>query len=751
MGDLACRSALPDGIWALLRREFLEWGEVKMITIRPNVFLTGAAFLAFGSLSNPALAADSQIGAATTAPGAARQSTATSGAVLEEVVVTAEKRETSLLKTPISASVLGGKQLDQSTNTGLTQILNSVPGVSTTVDFQSGGTQMAVRGVSAAGPIFVGSGTVAYYLDGMPFGFVRSAGGPDLNPYDLSRVEVLRGPQGTLYGAGGLNGVVRVLTNDADLSQFDLKARMDLSNTSHGGNNYGADGAINVPLIDDVLAMRVVVGDHHYSGWIDSLNNSDVNDAHVQTYRVKVAAKPADNLTAQFTFWRNSNSYGAPSDGNSDYFNNAYLPDPVKNWYNDYGLKLAYDGPGFTVTNEASYLKYESQALTDLNPVGLQGFQGQTDLSSRVYTEELDIASNGSGPLVWSGGFFYRDARDVIYQPFHTPAATLLFGNFADASRSWAVYGELGYKFTDTLQLTGGLRYFHDASQSQALSPSALGPVSLQPYRATFNAITPRVVLQYHPDSTRSFYASYSQGFRSGVVQSEEVTVVAPNVPPAKPDRLHNYEVGAKGNLGDIVDYTAAVFFIDWRRVQQVVQTPVGNGTFVGAVVNGASASGLGAEGSLFAHLGSSLRIGATASYSDLTLDEAVYSSGILLFDKGQRLNYSPKYTLGGTAEYTFALGGSGATATWGASVNHITKQSTTTLRGPARVVTDGDDMSTVNTKLSFNSPDNRWAVSVYANNLADNNSAPIKSASTRFFDVRVQPRTVGVQLEFHL
>jgi hypothetical protein len=83
--------------------------------------------------------------------------------------------------------------------------------------------------------------------------------------------------------------------------------------------------------------------------------------------------------------------------------------------------------------------------------------------------------------------------------------------------------------------------------------------------------------------------------------------------------------------------------------------------------------------------------------------------------------------------------------------VNHITKQSTTTLRGPARVVTDGDDMSTVNTKLSFNSPDNRWAVSVYANNLADNNSAPIKSASTRFFDVRVQPRTVGVQLEFHL
>ena len=466
-----------------------------MISMKRNLLLASAAVIACSAAATPAFAADQQ--SSTAEPASAADNQGQPG----DIVVTAERRAGKLIDTPISLSVLNGQQLDKSTNTGLTQLLNSVPGVSTTVDFQSGGTQVSVRGVSAAGPTFQGASTVAYYLDGMPFGFVRSAGGPDLNPYDLSRVEVLRGPQGTLYGAGGLNGVVRVLTNDPNFSQFDLKARMDLSGTFHGGTNIGGDGEINVPIINDKLAIRVVVGDHHYAGWIDSLNKRDVNDGHVQTYRVKIAAKPVDNLTAQFTFWRNSNDYGAPSAGNSDYQNKAYLPAPIKNWYNLYGLKLTYDGPGFTATNESSYIKYKSSAFTDLNPLGLKGFQGQTNLESRVYTDQLDLVSNTSGPFKWSAGFFYRDARDVVYQPFHTPAATLIYDNFADSSKSWAVYGELGLKITSKLEVTGGLRYFHDASVSQALSASALGPVSLEPFKADFNAVTPRAVLQYNADS----------------------------------------------------------------------------------------------------------------------------------------------------------------------------------------------------------------------------------------------------------
>src|SRR4029077_2341865 len=129
-----------------------------------------------------------------------------------------------------------------------------------------GGTQVSIRGVTAAAPTFNGGSTVSYYVDTIPFGFVRSALAPDASVYDLSQVEVLRGPQGTLYGASALNGVVRILTNDADLNSSDYKVRGSDSHTDGGGNNYRADAAANIPLIDGKLAARAVVGYESDSG-----------------------------------------------------------------------------------------------------------------------------------------------------------------------------------------------------------------------------------------------------------------------------------------------------------------------------------------------------------------------------------------------------------------------------------------------------------------------------------------------------
>jgi outer membrane receptor protein involved in Fe transport len=717
--------------------------------------MTTVAVAAVGALTAPASAQSTTTAApARAVPKSSAQSAADDSNSQADIVVTAERRSTTVQNTPISLSVLGGAQLDQSTSAGLTQTLNSVPGVAATVNYQTGGTQLTVRGVSAAGATFNGAGTVAYYLDSTPFGFVRTAIGPDLNPYDLSRVEILRGPQGTLYGAGGLNGVVRVLTNDPDLSKFDVKGRFDVSSTYHAqGANYGGDGEINIPLIRDVLAVRGVIGLHHYAGWIDSVNDKGVNTAKIENYRAKIAFKPADNFTAQFAFWRTVNTYGAPTAGDDNYFNKALLPQPIKNSYDSYSLRLAYDADAFTITNEASYLTYRGFARTDLNPVGLARFQGQTDLSSRVYTEQLDLASKDTGPFKWSAGFFYRDARDVTYQPFNTPTASLLFDNFADASKSWAVYGELGYKFADDrLELTGGLRYFHDASLSQALSPSQLGPVSLDPFKANFNAVTPRVVLQWRPNSNHSLYASYSQGFRSGVVQDEEVTIVAPNFAAAEPDRLHNFEIGAKGRFGGIFEYTAAVFYIKWDRVQQVVQVPIlpGSTVLAGALINGSSASGAGVEGSLYLNLSDRLRIGGAASYNGLTLDDALYSAGVLLFDKGQRLNYSPKITASGSADYTIPLFGNGGSAVFNTSLNYVSQQQTVTLRGSARVVKNGNNMFFLNSRVTFNTPDKRWSLGIFGTNLTNNNGATIRAGSVTYFDSRVQPRTFGAQVAFH-
>src|SRR5690606_34069684 len=180
-----------------------------------------------------------------------------STSIIEEIVVSAQKREENLEQVPISISVLDGSRLDQSSAHGITEALGRVPGVSAFPHTQGGGAFVTIRGAAASGPVFGGSSPVAYYLDSIPFGLAQTAIAPDANAYDLERVEVLRGPQGTLYGASAQNGVVRVLTKDADPETFDFKARASLSSVRDGGDGYRGDAAINLPLIEDKLAARV--------------------------------------------------------------------------------------------------------------------------------------------------------------------------------------------------------------------------------------------------------------------------------------------------------------------------------------------------------------------------------------------------------------------------------------------------------------------------------------------------------------
>src|ERR1700761_1185446 len=175
---------------------------------------------------------------------------------IDEIVVTAQKREQRIQDVPISLSVMGGAELDKSSIQSVSDALGLVPGVAVNVTGQGGETRLTVRGVTASGPLFAGPSPIGYYLDSVPFGLVRSAVEPDANTYDLNRIEVLRGPQGTLYGASALNGVVRVLTNDANLDRFELNARVIDSYTQNGGNNPRGDLAVNVPLIEGKLAVR---------------------------------------------------------------------------------------------------------------------------------------------------------------------------------------------------------------------------------------------------------------------------------------------------------------------------------------------------------------------------------------------------------------------------------------------------------------------------------------------------------------
>src|SRR5262245_21745842 len=203
---------------------------------------------------------------------------------IETVTVTAQKRDESALKVPISLTVVSGDLIDKVPVGGASDILSRLPGIAIYQYPVGGGSQVTIRGVTAAGAFAEGASPNAYYLDGVPFSLINSAVVPDSDIYDLQRIEVLRGPQGTLYGASALNGVVRVLTNDADLNDFDIKGRFSDSFTEGGGNNYHGNLTVNIPIDPGVLAVRATVGYENDSGWIDSAVQNHTNTANLHTY-----------------------------------------------------------------------------------------------------------------------------------------------------------------------------------------------------------------------------------------------------------------------------------------------------------------------------------------------------------------------------------------------------------------------------------------------------------------------------------
>jgi iron complex outermembrane recepter protein len=657
-----------------------------------------------------------------------------------DIVVTAQRREETLQQVPISISVLGGATLDKSTTSGVTDALRTVPGVATLQSYQGGGTLVTIRGVTAGQALFNGAGTVGYYLDTVPFGAIKSAIAPDASAYDLERVEVLRGPQGTLYGANALNGVVRVLTARADVSRFAVKARASGSYTENGAGNYRQDVSANVPIIQDRLAIRATAGYQRESGWIDTALGDNVNDADIWNLRLRVNAEPVDGLTLDLGGWTSRSKFGGPSTGERWNRSSTAFRQPIENGFNALNGKIAYDFGPVTLSSATSYLDYRSESVVDFTPFSVANTQLTTDLRVRVFTEEASLGSNGSGPWRWSVGGIYRSARENLVQGI--PEFSFGLDN-RNRSRSWAAFGEVTRSFADgAFELTGGVRHFRDTITQSRRSPVTAAPVDVPDSDA--RATTPRFVATWHPNDRATIYASYSQGFRSGFPQ----TAPAALLPPAQPDRLHNYEVGGKAAvLGGLLTFDGAVYFIDWQDVQQNVTVTV-DGLPFGATINGESASGLGAEASVTLRPARGLSLAGSLSWNDLTSDGNVLTAGSLLFAEGDRLNYSPRYTASFNADYRFDVG-DGMVTRLSASGYYTSAQLSRLLLGSA--VIEGRTGSVFLPKASVSlEADAGWTATLFTDNLTNFRGAlsPGFGNLEQYYG-RARPRTFGLQLEY--
>ncbi|MBL8268728.1 TonB-dependent receptor domain-containing protein [Steroidobacter sp.] len=670
----------------------------------------------------------------------------------EEVIVTAQRRgEESLQNVPISMSVISGQELDKSHSLGVLGELSKVPGVGLYEATQTGGASVSIRGASVNYPLFSGASTVGYYIDDIPFGFVSSAVLPDAGSFDLARVEVLRGPQGTLYGANALNGVVLIKTSDPDLEAFGLKARTLLSSTEDGGENYRGDLSVNIPIVSGKVAARATAGFSDYSGWIDRPNAGvkDANDREVTNLRLKLKAQVTDDLSFTLSGWHSKTQTGSPDMGLDGRVNASARLEPLSFDYDVLGAVIDYRFADVAMRSATSYIDYQNDSELDLRYIPNQNSLF-TDLGAKVFAQEFTFNSTSTGPWGWSGGAMYRDAKDTIFQQFSAirveGPGIFPFANDEYRSESIAVYGELSRRFmNDRLQLSLGARYFRDTVSVDNLNTAA-GPVE-----DTFEKVTPRTVLSWFPSDDAMFYASYAQGFRSGRNQNELTLAVVPDLPAADPDSLNSYEVGSKGRWFDGgLKYDVAVFYIDWKDLQlsRVVVPP--SGPTFSALTNGQSASGVGTELRLGFEPIRDLNVDLNFAWNDLAFDSKVFTNGILWFDKGDRLVDSVKYNAGLSLDYAFPTSSRGWNTSLLTSVNYTSPRLYSTVSGPRRILAIADDVILTRLELAVEAPAN-WTISLFADNLFDEDPVVTHFPFNPQREARIRPRTIGVQLEYRL
>ena len=371
---------------------------------------------------------------------------------LAEIVVTATKRTERLQDVPVSITAETGIELEHRGATQLQDIINTTPGLNNPGSGGGNSTNLTIRGVTTGTDLGLKQSTVALLYDDMPIDPVGQGGGAsNLRVVDIERVEVLRGPQGTLFGSGSLAGAIRYITNKPDLSQFSGSAEITGAQTQTGGGSYSGYVVFNAPIIQDVLGVRVVAYDYDDGGWIANLLTGQKNSNPTKTdgARFSIAAKPNDQFSANLALtYQDSKDYNG-ADGGSLAVKppgtgfSGQVSDGINNYLIELkstiaALTLQYDWDSLTFTSVSTYHDRKSNLtgtdsyfvpLTALIATGgtniVQGINiDASGIDGNIYTQELRLASRGEGNFKWTAGtFFLHASRAAAKKPIRLPSS----------------------------------------------------------------------------------------------------------------------------------------------------------------------------------------------------------------------------------------------------------------------------------------------------------------------------------------
>ncbi len=739
------------------------------------------------------------LGAALT-HGAAARAAETDAAELADIVVTAQKTSEPLSKVPISIAAVSGETLAEEHITDYADLSRAVPNLSFSSYGGPGQSNIEIRGISSQ----AGSATTGIYLDDVPINVLNiyTTGSTEPRFFDIDRVEVLRGPQGTIYGASSMGGTIHFVSNQPDLDKFSGTVHSSVGGTEGGGVNYEGDSVVNLPLVDGVAALRIGALYDHESGWIDRANPDGtlaarkINDVDTTVVRATVKMQPTDALTiTPAVFLQRVTAGGQDTYGLAlpQFESPTLVPETSRDEYAITSLTVNYDFGWSNLTSVTGYFwrrddrnidgtVYDSQyiggSLQDEFGYGGAAISAlaapvQFNTGVNQIHQELRLASKPQGPddkWAWIAGLYYSRTRTSLLDNEHIPGFNTTFESIYNdtplnllgaafpgdlvyyalsefVNTEKAVFGQVTYTVLPGLKVTAGARYEEASEDLSFVTDGYLGG-GTPPFSSSAkgHALTPKAVVSYDVTGSTMVYASASEGFRDGGV----------NRPVPVP--LCSADLAGLGLTQAPTDYKSDKL---WSYEVGVKSRPLQNSiVMTGALYdirwnniqtdiilptctfdikdNIGSAESRGVEAQIDAHVTDRVVLTLGGNYTSAKIVEPVTLLGV---EKGDRVPGVPDYSVNTSAEYTqpFAFGG----------------------RGRARIDAQwiGSSQGTIiHGDPDFNRPSyfvmgasggvqwGRWDVSVFIRNLLDEDKTiQHPNIAGVEYGIRVPPRTYGV------
>ena len=666
--------------------------------------------------------------------------------LLEEVVVTAQKREERLLDVPISIAVVDESTLEDAGISNLGDLSYLVPNLSV-VEQSSGIQQILLRGIGNG----VGSSPlVGIYLDETPVSIAHVIK-INIQALDLDRVEVLRGPQGTLYGQGAVGGTVKFISNAPSFESLSGEVGIAAFNTTSGGESSEYKAIANIPVIDEVLAFRIAASYKDHGGWIDKPESEDANDVEQSNIHLKGLWNISENLTMNASANLFESDAGASNQTNigdvkesryrSTIRNSEEYPSTnIHNEYDIYNVTLEYDFDDVKFTSSSSYI--EAQYEQDSTSFSTQFlFNPTVDHDILFLDEVVELESysqefrfsGASERWAWTAGTFYADSKETVFQGSFNiySEGDLAFpvnpngSETYETSKSVAIFGDATYDVGENISASIGLRHFTDKREfGRGISKQS----------EEFESTTPKLAITYALSDQSSMYVSISEGFRSGGFNSgSDVSF--------DPESVRSFEIGAKAMLFDrSLRLEAAVFhskYFDYQEADFNADT----GTLIR---NPGEAETEGLEWSSQWILSPNFNLGFSGNVTESEFTKASQNPAVVR--EGDPLNLVPKYSLSLFANLDFM---------WlkdvAGSANVVySRQGPSSFTNRAQGIVNEEDESesinVLNAQLSA-----RWDsvdIKIFAKNIGNESRATSANLFNNYTQLR--PRSVGLDLSYN-